>query len=71
MGARTRRFMVSMTPAERLALGRLAEVEGGLSKAALVRRLIRSAARARGLWPMNDLQEAVSDHQQQKLARSA
>lgn len=29
----------------------MAEAEGGLSQSALVRRLIRNAARERGIWP--------------------
>lgn len=45
------RFGLVLTPAEKTVLGRLAENQGGLSQAALVRRLIRDAARASGLWP--------------------
>ncbi len=44
------RFGLMLTPAEKHALERLAELEGGLSKAALIRRLIREAAKRRELW---------------------
>ena len=47
---KTERFGLSLSPRERQALKHLAEVEGGLSQAALVRRLIRNEARERGLW---------------------
>lgn len=46
------RFGLVLTQAERRALARLAEVEGGLSHAATLRRLIRQAARQHGLWPL-------------------
>lgn len=45
------RFAFVLTPAEKYALTRLSEVEGGLSQAATVRRLIRKEARRHGLWP--------------------
>ncbi len=45
------RFGLVLTPAEKNTLVRLAENEGGLSQAAFVRRLIRDAGRAAGLWP--------------------
>lgn len=48
---RCERLGLVLTPAEKIAVVRLAEKEGGLSQAALVRRLIRDAARAAGLWP--------------------
>jgi len=48
---KTERFGLSLSPRERQALRHLAEVEGGLSQAALVRRLIRAEAKTRGLWP--------------------
>ena len=48
------RFGLLLSPAERLALGRLAEAEGGLSQAATLRRLIRQAALARDSWPVED-----------------
>lgn len=48
---KTERFSLVLTPQEKAAVTRLAEVEGGLSQAALLRRLIRKAAHDRGLWP--------------------
>jgi hypothetical protein len=45
------RFPVMLFSSERLALQELARVEGGLSCAALVRRLIRREAQQHGLWP--------------------
>lgn len=44
------RFGLILSSLERQAVERLAEMEGGLSKAAIVRRLIREAAKQRGLW---------------------
>jgi len=49
---RTQRFGLVLNLAEKQALERLAEAEGGLSQAATVRFLIRQAARERGLWPL-------------------
>jgi len=40
-----------VTPQEKDMVRKLAEAEGGLSQAALVRRLIRQAAKMHGLWP--------------------
>ena len=48
---RTEEFGLVMSSVEKQALKHLAEVEGGLSQAALLRRLIRQEARKRGLWP--------------------
>ena len=48
---RTRQLGILVSPAEKAALKRLAEVEGGLSQAALVRRLIRKEAKRHGFWP--------------------
>lgn len=48
---RTERFSLILTPTEKEAAKALAEVEGGLSQAALVRRLIRTEAERQGLWP--------------------
>ena len=45
------RFGFLLTKEEKIALKRLAEIEGGLSAAALLRRLIRQAAQAQGIWP--------------------
>jgi hypothetical protein len=50
------RFGLLLRPDEKHALDRLAEVEGGLSKAAALRRLIRKAAHEKGLWPPTDQQ---------------
>jgi hypothetical protein len=48
---KSKRLGLVLTPAEKNAVVRLAEVEGGLSQAAVVRRLIRQAAKSHGLWP--------------------
>lgn len=48
---KTERLAVVLSPAEKSAVVEMAEAEGGLTQAALVRRLIRDAARQRGLWP--------------------
>ena len=48
---KTEQFALLLAPCEKQALEKLAEHDGGLSKAAMVRRLIRHAARDRGLWP--------------------
>jgi hypothetical protein len=48
---RTERLGLLLTPAEKTAVVQMAEAEGGLSQSALVRRLIRNAARERGIWP--------------------
>jgi len=44
-------FRLVMTPLEKSALEALAEHDDG-SQAAIVRRLVRSEAERRGLWPM-------------------
>ena len=48
---KTKRLALVLTPAEKTAVVEMAEAEGGLSQSALVRRLIRNAARERGMWP--------------------
>ena len=48
---RTKRLALVLTPAEKTAVVQMAEAEGGLSQSALVRRLIRNAAREQGIWP--------------------
>jgi len=48
---KTERLGVALTPLDKEAVRRLADAEGGLSAAALVRRLIRQEAQRRGLWP--------------------
>jgi hypothetical protein len=46
---KTERFGLVLSTQERIALKRLARAEGGLSQAAVLRRLLRLAARERGL----------------------
>lgn len=48
---RNYRLHIRLSAAEKLALERLAEHEGGLPKTATVRLLIRAAAKEQGLWP--------------------
>lgn len=50
---RTERLGVVLSEREKTAVVKLAEVEGGLSQAALIRRLIRQAARTKGLWQLS------------------
>jgi len=40
-----------LSPREKSALEDLAEIEGGLSQSAVLRRLIRAEAQRRGVWP--------------------
>lgn len=49
---KTERLGVLVTPLEKAAVQKLAEAEGGLSQAALIRRLIRREAQRLGLWPL-------------------
>lgn len=51
---RVERIGLRITPLEKIAVEKLAEIEGGLSMAALVRRLIRQAAQNKGVWPIQD-----------------
>ena len=53
----TEKFGLVLTLREKRAVEELAEEEGGLSQAALVRRLIRSAARERGVWVARQRQQ--------------
>lgn len=48
---KTERIGLVLTPLDKEAVHRLADAEGGLSAAAMVRRLIRQEAQRRGLWP--------------------
>lgn len=48
------RFGFVLTADEKSALTKLAELEGGLSEAATVRRLIRRAAREAGVWKLKN-----------------
>ena len=44
------RFGFKLSGYERAVLKKLAEIEGGLSCAALIRQLIRRHARTQGIW---------------------
>jgi hypothetical protein len=48
---RTEQVYLRASEAEKEAVRLLAQAEGGLTEAALVRRLIRMEAQRRGLWP--------------------
>jgi hypothetical protein len=54
---RSERFGMVLTPDEKHALNKLAEAEGGLSRAATVRRLIRKEAQQLGLWPFKSTRQ--------------
>ncbi len=56
---KTERFGLVLSPAEKEAALRLAQ---GESMAALIRRLIRKAAKDAGLWPLQLQQETSNDH---------
>lgn len=56
------RFGLLLNTAERQALDRLAEDEGGLTRAATLRRLMRTEAHKRGLWPPKDGNEQGVQH---------
>ncbi len=56
MDSRTERFGLVLTPRERTALVRLAEAEER-TQAAIIRALIRRAARERGIWPTTEAQQ--------------
>lgn len=47
---KTKRISLVVSPKEHEALEQLAVFEGGLSKSALIRRLLRLSANKRGLW---------------------
>ena len=46
-----KRLGLVLSAREKRLVAQLAELEGGLSQAALVRRLIRRAGEDQGLWP--------------------
>ncbi len=46
-----KRLGLVLSACEKRLVAQLADLEGGLSQAALVRRLIRKAGEDRGLWP--------------------
>ena len=54
---RKERFGFLLTKEEKSALKRLAEREGGLSAAALLRRLIRQAAQEQGIWTLSKFEK--------------
>ena len=54
--SKTERLGLILSPREKEALRRLAEVDGGLTQSALVRRLIRIEAQRRGIWPIPRIQ---------------
>jgi len=60
---RTERFALVFSPAEKRTLERLAEAEGGLSQAAILRCLLRRAAREHGLWPPPADDQAHADRE--------
>lgn len=51
---RNKRIGLVLLDSEKLALEKLAEIEGGLSQAAVLRRLLRKAAKERGVWPTSE-----------------
>lgn len=60
---RTERFGLLLSSQEKTVVTRLAEHEGGLSQAALLRMLIRRAAVERGFWPMRHVTKTVPNKQ--------
>ena len=50
---KTKRFGLWMTSSEKYMVAQLAELEGGLSQAAVIRRLIREAAQKYGVWSVH------------------
>lgn len=63
---RTLRFGFVLSPEEKAALERVADVTGGLSLAALLGRLTRQEARSHGLWPCT-----IQDHDQAEQGGSS
>ena len=51
---KTERFGFWLSSNEKSMLTHLAKFEGGLSQAALIRRLIRQAAQKYGIWVIDD-----------------
>ncbi|MCG3209829.1 MAG: hypothetical protein FOGNACKC_03456 [Anaerolineae bacterium] len=49
-----KRFGLHLHQDEKTALKKLAQLEGGLSLAATIRRLIRQAAKTAGIWPIKE-----------------
>ncbi len=48
---KTQRIGLALSPTEKAAAKQLAEMEGGLTYSALMRRLIRKEAHEQGIWP--------------------
>ena len=65
---RTERFGLVLNQREKEAVNRLAELEGGLSQAALLRRLIRKAAHEQGFWPVKTRDKRLTDTQTDKAS---
>ena len=66
---RCERLGLTLTAREKLAVKRLADLEGGLSLAALVRRLVRREAQRQGLWSAVDGWRDVCGHQSPVMQR--
>lgn len=58
------KFTMVLNGPESVAMARLAALEGGLSKAEIVRRLVRDNAKRRGVWPVDEQpqKQEVSEH---------
>jgi hypothetical protein len=65
---KTERIGLTLTRSEKAVAKRLAQIEGGLSLAALVRRVIRQSAQTHGLWPPDD--EALDQWRSQTTDRT-
>ena len=65
MTRRPLKTVVRLTPAERMALERLAHMSGDVPRAAVLRALLRREARLRSVWPqevdVNDPRLEVPD----------
>lgn len=51
---KSERFSLLLNTQEKQTLEKMAEMEGGLSMSALIRRLIRMAAAEQGVWPPSE-----------------
>lgn len=60
-----------LSPREKSALRYLAEMEGGLSQSALLRRLIRAEAQRRGLWPEEQSLWRETPHADEEITQRA
>jgi hypothetical protein len=58
---KSERLGLILSMAEKRAVEKLADVEGGLSQAALIRRLIRKAAESKGLWQSEERRAISGD----------